>query len=107
MAHGGRHSEEHVAEMIAMGDSLIERVERDPGAGRLRRRRALEGDGHARLQEAAGVRDAQRDDAVFAQLEDSAQAALRRGAGAQSPHGGLLRARLAPDGRRGRAARRA
>jgi uncharacterized protein len=26
MARGGRHSEEHVAEMIAMGDSLIERV---------------------------------------------------------------------------------
>ena len=26
MARGGRHSDEHVAEMIAMGDSLIERV---------------------------------------------------------------------------------
>ncbi len=107
MARGGRHSEEHVAEMIALGDNLIESVERDPGAGRVRRPRALEGDRHARFQETAGVRDAQCHDAVFAELEDRAEAALRRGARAQPAHGGFLRARRAPDGRRDRAAGRA
>ena len=54
--------------MIALGRSPDRAIERDSGAGRLRRPRTLEGDRHARLQEATGVRDAQRDDAVFAEL---------------------------------------
>ena len=58
MARGGRHTEEHVAEMIAMGDIADRKRERDPGARRLRRQRTLESDGHPRLQEATGVRNA-------------------------------------------------
>ena len=92
MARGGRHSEEHVAEMIAWGDNLIETSKEIQALGAFDGRERSKADRHARLQEAARVRDAQRRDAVFAELEDLAEAALRRGARAQSAHGRLLRA---------------
>ncbi len=58
MARGGRHSAEHVAEMIAWGDSLIERSKEIQALGAFDGARAIESDGYARLQEAARVRDA-------------------------------------------------
>ena len=97
---------EHVAAQIALGDRLIEVLEGDPGAGRLRRRRPVDGAGPAGFQPAAGVRHPQRGHAVLAQHQARAAPALRRGPGPQPAHGRLLPRRRAADGRGGRAARR-
>ena len=68
VGQGGRHSAEHVAAQVALGDKIDIGLQGDPGPGRVRQRRSGHGPGYAGLSQAAGLRHPQRRHAVLGQL---------------------------------------
>ncbi len=106
MARGGRHSEAHVAELIAMGDKLIESSKEIQALGAFdskERTIALDMLGF----NASSCLQRKCCGALLAEFEDDAGGALRIGACTQPCHGRLLPQRRAPARRRCSAARRA